>query len=98
LLADAAEKSSIAAEWLGARNYPLQRHQRCLDNDGLRREALGIGCASRQRIVGRTGLGRGGKQQGDAGRTKQFTLQRYFPRIAILWRLTTLTYSAEKTL
>ncbi len=25
LLADAAEKSSIAAEWLGARPYPLQR-------------------------------------------------------------------------
>ena len=25
LLADAAEKSSIAAEWLGARSYPLQR-------------------------------------------------------------------------
>jgi len=31
LLADAAEKSSIAAEWLGARPYPLQR----LKMDGL---------------------------------------------------------------
>ena len=25
LLADAAEKSSVAAEWLGARPYPLER-------------------------------------------------------------------------
>ena len=31
LLADAAEKSSIAAEWLGARPYPLATFERCLD-------------------------------------------------------------------
>jgi len=31
LLADAAEKASVTAVWMGGRPYPQQRLQRCLD-------------------------------------------------------------------